>query len=97
MGTVGGVLIIGLAIVALLYASRQNGHQTLFLRRIKPPGVGKESTLMVTDIENSTSLWEALACMDEALKVHHECFRKTLLMHQVGGRRRSVVLACPRF
>ncbi len=44
----------------------------------KNPGPGPETTLCVTDIENSTLLWEELDAqvMDTAVKTHNVCIRK---------------------
>ncbi|KAG2453169.1 hypothetical protein HYH02_002493 [Chlamydomonas schloesseri] len=49
------------------------------------PGAGPDTTLLVTDIESSTVLWESLeaATMDAAIKLHHRIIRQLLLQH--GG------------
>eukprot|EP00798_Chlamydomonas_sp_ICE-L_P020586 gene20586-27384_t len=50
----------------------------------EPPGASPNTTLVVTDIQSSTDLWEALRSevMDEALQLHNECIRTTLLCHE---------------
>eukprot|EP00198_Chlamydomonas_reinhardtii_P001582 XP_001690918.1 predicted protein [Chlamydomonas reinhardtii] len=46
--------------------------------RILAPGVGEDTSLVVTDIMDSTRLWEELpsAVMDVALQLHHSCIRR---------------------
>ncbi|GLI66114.1 hypothetical protein VaNZ11_009825, partial [Volvox africanus] len=48
--------------------------------RSKDPGVGRETTLVVTDMEGSTVLWEELEAMvmDFALNLHHETIRRVI-------------------
>jgi class 3 adenylate cyclase len=43
-----------------------------------------ETTLLLTDIQDSTTLWEVLPVevMDAALKIHHNTIRKEILAHQ---------------
>eukprot|EP00798_Chlamydomonas_sp_ICE-L_P017620 gene17620-23958_t len=45
------------------------------------PGVSPSTTILVTDIQDSTTLWEELpaAVMNEVLHTHHECIRQQLL------------------
>jgi hypothetical protein len=47
---------------------------------VKPPGAGPDTTLLVTDIQSSTSLWEHLdaGVMDRALSTHHAVMRKAI-------------------
>ncbi|GLC40308.1 hypothetical protein PLESTM_001047100 [Pleodorina starrii] len=47
------------------------------------PGVGPATTLLVTDIQDSTSLWESLQAevMDAAVKLHHRTIRELLVRH----------------
>ncbi|GFR50076.1 hypothetical protein Agub_g12220 [Astrephomene gubernaculifera] len=49
----------------------------------RAPGVGPSTTLLITDIANSTALWESLPeeVMDQALKLHHSCLRVLLARH----------------
>ncbi|GIL74684.1 hypothetical protein Vretimale_2319 [Volvox reticuliferus] len=47
------------------------------------PGVGPATTLLVTDIQDSTPLWEILPAevMDSAVKLHQRVLRELLLKH----------------
>ena len=51
--------------------------------QVRAPDVGPYTTLLVTDIENSTRLWESLPAevMDAALEVHHRLLRGLLRNH----------------
>jgi class 3 adenylate cyclase len=44
------------------------------LLQVKPPGVSPTTTLVITDIEGSTTLFEELDTdvMDKALSLHHD-------------------------
>ncbi|KAG2486621.1 hypothetical protein HYH03_014678 [Edaphochlamys debaryana] len=46
--------------------------------RIVAPGVGPNTSLVVTDIQDSTRLWETLPApvMDSAIQLHHVCIRR---------------------
>lgn len=50
---------------------------------VVPPGPGPATTLLQTDIESSTSLWEALpaAIMDAAIKIHNTTIRRLAAEH----------------
>ncbi|KXZ50223.1 hypothetical protein GPECTOR_17g860 [Gonium pectorale] len=54
-------------------------------RRLAASGAGEPVALVVTDIADSTSLWEALPeyAMSEALRLHHTAVRRLLVQH--GG------------
>jgi hypothetical protein len=64
---------------ALLWLAvcRRSQHRSIFLGSVKPPGVSPATTLLITDIYNSTVLWEALPSdvMDSALRLHHGVLR----------------------
>ncbi len=49
------------------------------------PGPGPLTTLLLTDIQDSTVLWDALPpqVMDAALHLHHSCIR--MLLHKTAG------------
>ncbi|GIL44411.1 hypothetical protein Vafri_1891 [Volvox africanus] len=73
-----------LAIVAcLLVWRRVSGHRSLLYGSVKAPMAGPQTTLLITDIQDSTSLWEVLpdVIMDAALKVHHTVVRQALAKH----------------
>ncbi|EFJ45840.1 hypothetical protein VOLCADRAFT_118195 [Volvox carteri f. nagariensis] len=76
---VAGVLLVALAVVLYKYRRLQRRHiQERGAQRA--PGVGPMTTLLITDIANSTGLWESLPeeVMDQALKLHHACLRALL-------------------
>ncbi|KAG2447205.1 hypothetical protein HYH02_007946 [Chlamydomonas schloesseri] len=52
---------------------------------VAPPGAGPGTTLLLTDIQNSTVLWETLPpdVMDAAIRCHHDVLRGLLQPH--GG------------
>ncbi|KAG2450079.1 hypothetical protein HYH02_000183, partial [Chlamydomonas schloesseri] len=52
-------------------------------RLLAAPGPGPGTTLLVTDIQDSTCLWESLPAeaMDSAVKLHHRVIRELLLPH----------------
>ncbi|KAF5828905.1 nucleotide cyclase [Dunaliella salina] len=62
---------------------RKASGRTLF-GQVKPPMEGPDSTLVVSDIEQSTALWEQLdeAVMDKAIALHHSCFRTYIFKHK---------------
>ncbi|KAG2438813.1 hypothetical protein HXX76_005354 [Chlamydomonas incerta] len=75
--------LIAVATVAALW--RWNRRRAAALRRgrgvvVAPPGAGPDTTLLVTDIQSSTSLWEHLdaGVMDRALSTHHAVMRKAI-------------------
>eukprot|EP00198_Chlamydomonas_reinhardtii_P011283 XP_001700620.1 predicted protein [Chlamydomonas reinhardtii] len=75
--TLGAVLcVLGLS---RWIGSLRAGHRTLTLA-VRPPGATPATTLLITDIMNSTNLWEALppGVMNEALRLHHRCLRGLL-------------------
>ncbi|KXZ53808.1 hypothetical protein GPECTOR_6g726 [Gonium pectorale] len=77
----GAALVGGLAccVWALLVARRSAG-QPATARTVKPPGPGPATTLALTDVQNSTLLWEVLTpeLMDECLSIHHCIMRQSI-------------------
>ncbi|KAG2436425.1 hypothetical protein HXX76_006729 [Chlamydomonas incerta] len=51
--------------------------------QVKAPGISSRSALLVTDIEDSTRLWEEIAAdvMSRALQLHHACIRHLVVEH----------------
>ncbi|KAG2494400.1 hypothetical protein HYH03_007452 [Edaphochlamys debaryana] len=47
---------------------------------VKPPGPGAATTLALTDVQNSTLLWEVFAAelMDECMAIHHGVMRQAI-------------------
>ncbi|KAG2484543.1 hypothetical protein HYH03_016678 [Edaphochlamys debaryana] len=72
--------LAALALVYCLYRRLQRQHRREHSAQ-KAPGVGPLTTLLITDIANSTALWESLPeeVMDTALRLHHACIRALIL------------------
>lgn len=64
------------------FAPQANHHRSLF-GGVLPPGPGPQTTLLVSDVEGSTQLWESLpaAVMEKAMLVHHATLRRSLAAH----------------
>ncbi|KAG2490196.1 hypothetical protein HYH03_011323 [Edaphochlamys debaryana] len=75
------VAVLAAAVLALQRRRRQR-HRDL-LGRVIAPRVGPDTTLLVTDIQNSTTMWEQVpvAAMDAAVKTHHATIRQLLAEH----------------
>ncbi|KXZ42844.1 hypothetical protein GPECTOR_115g338 [Gonium pectorale] len=78
------LVAVGLSVTALtlLLLRLRRGHRDL-LGRVKAPRAGPDTTLLVSDVQNSTRLWEELpaSVMDTALKIHHATFRRVMARH----------------
>ncbi|KAG2500097.1 hypothetical protein HYH03_001680 [Edaphochlamys debaryana] len=72
----GGVLMMA----AVLRMRRRNRD---LLGRVMAPRAGPDTSLLVSDIQNSTRLWEELstATMDAALRTHHATIRRVMAAH----------------
>eukprot|EP00198_Chlamydomonas_reinhardtii_P009294 XP_001698631.1 predicted protein [Chlamydomonas reinhardtii] len=70
--TAGRGIAVGVVAAAVLLVA-----SALFKRRVMP-GYGQQTTLVVTDIQDSTVLWEAVpaAVMDLSLNQHNHCCRQ---------------------
>eukprot|EP00891_Asterochloris_glomerata_P005056 jgi/Astpho2/5056/fgenesh1_pg.00071_%23_35_t len=78
------VVLVGISV--LLYRSRKrlSGYARNWAKTNKPPGAGQMATLVATDVEGSTMLWEwNHAVMDEAIEVHDRIMRAQLF--KFGG------------
>ncbi|KAG2490769.1 hypothetical protein HYH03_010919 [Edaphochlamys debaryana] len=78
--------VITVAIVAaVVLVRRYRSRRSLLSGRVLPPKWGPDVTLVATDIQNSTLLWELLPTevMNACLSVHHGEVRKALEAH--GG------------
>ncbi|GFR42827.1 hypothetical protein Agub_g3784 [Astrephomene gubernaculifera] len=73
------VLIMLVLLLAFLLWRQCRRTRTL-AGAVRPPGIGPQTTLLVTDIMNSTVLWECLPAyvMDKSVRLHHACLRKLL-------------------
>ncbi|KAG2499152.1 hypothetical protein HYH03_002734 [Edaphochlamys debaryana] len=78
----GLVFLLGLA-VALLAVFKPWRRSVPKHSQLAAPGAGSSTTLCVTDIQDSTTLWETFAAehMDVALKVHHRIIRQLVLTY----------------
>ncbi|GAX72747.1 hypothetical protein CEUSTIGMA_g203.t1 [Chlamydomonas eustigma] len=76
----GVVLLVGVAY--WLYRSLANKSLG---SKVVAPVAGPLTTILVTDVQNSTVLWESLPSeiMDRAYNVHHACIRR--LLHKYRG------------
>ncbi|GLI66107.1 hypothetical protein VaNZ11_009817, partial [Volvox africanus] len=75
-----GVLVLALIVYVVFQRRRRiisepTGH----------PGLGDDTTLVVSDVEGSTVLWEAIepGVMDVVFNLHHDCMRRTAV--RCGG------------
>ncbi|MEW5318953.1 MAG: hypothetical protein WDW38_010132 [Sanguina aurantia] len=76
-------LVTILTILVVVYrAWRSLGGLTSYQLN-RPPKHGPETTLVVTDIENSTVAWEMLELeiMDSCINSHNECVRSVMRIH----------------
>ncbi|KAG2486342.1 hypothetical protein HYH03_015046 [Edaphochlamys debaryana] len=81
LGSVLGALAIALAVAFVVLRFRQRNRD--LLGRVVAPHAGPGTTLLCTDIQNSTRLWEELNVpdMDLAIKLHHGTIRQLLSEH----------------
>ncbi|KAG2501549.1 hypothetical protein HYH03_000056 [Edaphochlamys debaryana] len=70
-------------LLSTLYEFRKHRQHRSLFGKVVAPGPFEDTTLLVTDIQDSTALWETLpsAVMDRAIKEHHSCLRRLLLKH----------------
>ncbi|MEW5319087.1 MAG: hypothetical protein WDW38_010258 [Sanguina aurantia] len=70
-------------ILSAVYEVRKQRKATMLFGKVVAPGPYEDTTLLITDIQDSTALWELLpaSVMDRAIKEHHQCMRKLLLKH----------------
>ncbi|GFR40991.1 hypothetical protein Agub_g1656, partial [Astrephomene gubernaculifera] len=62
--------------LAAMYGRQRRRNRNL-LGRVRAPGVGPHTTLLITDIESSTTLWEELPgnVMEQAMEMHDVILR----------------------
>ncbi|KAG2481897.1 hypothetical protein HYH03_019141 [Edaphochlamys debaryana] len=75
------LVLLGAGLWAYLRCARLRDERRA--RLSAAPGAGPGTTLLVTDIQDSTCLWESLpaSVMDVALKTHHRVIRQLLIQH----------------
>ncbi|KAG2446181.1 hypothetical protein HXX76_000774 [Chlamydomonas incerta] len=81
---VGLIIAVALSVLALVFIMlRMRRRHRDLLGRVRAPRASPDTTLLISDIQNSTRLWEELsvATMDAALKTHHATFRKLMPLH----------------
>eukprot|EP00798_Chlamydomonas_sp_ICE-L_P009225 gene9225-16370_t len=78
------LLIIVSATLVIRYYKNRKSINLCSAGYAVPPGDSPNTTLVVTDIESSTSLWEKLdaTVMDSALTIHHTVIRETARKHR---------------
>ncbi|KAL6750703.1 nucleotide cyclase [Haematococcus lacustris] len=78
--TVCGVLLL---VAILVVLARRSGFAARLFGKSIAPRLGPCVTLLVTDIQDSTTLWETLSqdSMNEAVELHHSLARKLLAGH----------------
>ncbi|KAG2442577.1 hypothetical protein HXX76_002662 [Chlamydomonas incerta] len=79
---VGSLLVVPLVALIWLYHRQRRRHRNLF-GQVRPPGVGPLTTLLLTDIESSTTLWESLppSVMERAMELHDGIIRGLAAEH----------------
>ncbi|KAG2490411.1 hypothetical protein HYH03_011211 [Edaphochlamys debaryana] len=75
--------VLLMALLGFLWWRHGKKSQHRLLGGVKPPGPGPMTTLLVTDIESSTTLWELLSeqAMGKAVELHHSVIRRALAKH----------------
>ncbi|KAG2496361.1 hypothetical protein HYH03_005591 [Edaphochlamys debaryana] len=83
VGAAGVILLVASVMgLVMLRRRRRRQHRDLF-GRVMAPKEGPDTTLLITDAQNSTVLWEQLPVevMDVVLKLHHSTIRSVLARH----------------
>ncbi|KAG2483423.1 hypothetical protein HYH03_017679 [Edaphochlamys debaryana] len=90
VGTIVGIAVgvgVGsllLLLLAALVVWRLGFTSRGLLGGVRAPRPGPDTTLLVTDVQNGTLLWEALpaaSCMDPAMRMHHATLRQLCARH----------------
>ncbi|PNH00256.1 Adenylate cyclase, partial [Tetrabaena socialis] len=85
---VAGVVVLTITAYSLRRMGRGScspwRRRELVSWRSDAPGASSKTTLLITDIEGSTQLWEELPAvvMGYALRLHHSCIRRILVRHR---------------
>ncbi|KAG2448347.1 hypothetical protein HYH02_006929 [Chlamydomonas schloesseri] len=79
---IGSLLFMPLVALIWLYRRQRRRNRNLF-GQVRPPGVGPLTTLLLTDIESSTTLWESLppSVMERAMELHDGIIRGLAAEH----------------
>jgi len=78
-----GLLFLAVCVGVLFFRTRlarvYQEHLARVLKTRGPPGGGSEVTIVITDIQGSTSLWDRYPnAMSRGLELHNGCMRKAL-------------------
>lgn len=81
--TVPTVVVLLLLLLGVVWYTRHTQYRSMF-GAVLPPGVSPYTTLLLTDIEDSTVLWERLEMevMDAVVKIHHSVIRECAAKHR---------------
>lgn len=74
---------LAVVLISTIYELKKHRTYRSLFGKVVAPGPFEDTTLLVTDIQDSTALWEMLPShiMDEAIKEHHLTIRRLLLKH----------------
>ncbi|GLC64166.1 hypothetical protein PLESTF_000131800 [Pleodorina starrii] len=84
LGGLAGLLAV-LGTSYLVVRVRRRPRMRRNRRAVQPPGAGPATTLVMTDVQNSTLLWEVISAsvMDACMSIHHRIMRQAIESH--GG------------
>ncbi|GFH07649.1 guanylate cyclase domain-containing protein, partial [Haematococcus lacustris] len=82
--TAGLLLLLGLGLLAWQRVARLRRHHRSALGKLPPPGAGPDTTLVLTDVQDSTTLYESLPVevMDACMRIAERIIRDLLAAHQ---------------
>ncbi|KAL6750967.1 hypothetical protein V8C86DRAFT_758675 [Haematococcus lacustris] len=82
--TVGLLLLLGLGLLAWQRVVRLRRNHRSALGKLLPPGAGPDTTLVLTDVQDSTTLYESLPVevMDACMRIAERIIRDLLAAHQ---------------
>ncbi|GFH09611.1 guanylyl and adenylyl cyclase family member [Haematococcus lacustris] len=74
-------LLMLLLVVTITHLRRNAKLQRSLLGHVLPPAAGDKATLVITDVQGSSKLWETLPAgvMESSMKVHDELLRRLAL------------------
>ncbi|KXZ53806.1 hypothetical protein GPECTOR_6g724 [Gonium pectorale] len=80
------LLAVVLAASCVCYFKWQGARMSelVFRSHQQPPGPGPATTLVMTDVQNSTLLWELLSqdVMDHCVSIHHRIMRESIAVYR---------------
>ncbi|KXZ51311.1 hypothetical protein GPECTOR_13g798 [Gonium pectorale] len=89
---IGAAVVLVVMVIAASVVVGSISHRVAQQRKLRyrsewrpkgHPGLGDDTTLVVSDVEGSTALWEAVepAVMDLVFNLHHNCMRRTAVRY----------------